>query len=731
MSHLAYSRSLGAFRRKTRASLLSALSALALSACASGTTAPTVGPAESGLRRVASCDDLLDALRTDAEAKVRAEAERMLLDYASYRDGNYYGWPAWDVDFTGGPVPTTGGPLPPSEGPEHFTETNTQVAGVDEPDFIKTDGGRIFLIHGQSVFALRSWPADTTAETGRATVEGSPLSMFLRDDTLVVFSSVQFADPDGSTPPIAILPFPADGWGPYYPYAYREFTKVSLFDVSGDAPVLSGERYVEGSFRAARRHDAVVRLVMRSDTWQPQWDGERPQYWNDRGDVVPEATFRRRVNAWLESRLSAIGNQDLDGWLPEEWVREGDELVAVAPRCTDYHAAAAGQTDYGMTQVLALTLDDAGGGAVDLTRSAFVLGDSGTVYANHEALVIAQPDWAWNGWSPWGGSVSTRLHRFDLDAASTTYAASGRVEGQLNNQFSIDEQAGVLRVAVTEDRWVDAQGNPVQPDEQDPWSNGLTTQPTSRVVALGDVNGKLAELSRSADLAPGERIFSARFVGDTAYVVTFRQVDPLFVVDLSDPTGIVVRGEVEIPGFSTYMHPLDATHLLTIGRNIDPQTQQDLGMQLQIFDVSAPDAPVRTHAYTVMGYSQAQYDHLAFNYDARLGLLAIPLEVYEGTFDSTLALFRVSLTDGITPAGSISHGALFDGCLDESGSYYCGYTPSVRRGLFIEDFVYTVSFAGVTVNALTDLSTTLATVTLPEPDWYRGYYGEVGIGFGF
>ncbi|MCB9660044.1 MAG: beta-propeller domain-containing protein [Sandaracinaceae bacterium] len=729
MTHIAYPSAPSSRPRRTGRAVTTVV-ALLLSACASGTTsAPT--PAESGLQRMTSCADLEQQLRADAESKVRAEAERMLADYANYRDGVYVAFPTRDVDFSGGPLPVADGGSPPTGGPEHYTETNTQVAGVDEPDFVKTDGGRIFLLHGQSVFALRSWPADATAETGRANVEGSPLSMFLRGDTLVVFSSVQFADPDGSTPPIAFLPFPADAWGPYYPYAYREFTKISLYDVSGDLPRLEGERYVEGSYRAARRHDDVVRVVMRSDTWQPQWGGARPQYWNDRGDMVGEGTFRRHVAAWLDERLDEVRTQDLDGFLPEEWVRAGGELVAVPPRCTDFYAAAPGQTDYGMTQVLALTLDDAGtSGDVDLTRSAFVLGDSSVVYANHEALVIAQSDWAWNGWSPWGGAVSTRLHRFDLDDASTTYRASGRVAGQINNQFSLDEQDGVLRVAVTEDRWIDANGQPVVIEDGDPWREGRSVQPVSRVLTLDDVAGKLTELDRSADLAPGERLFSTRFVGDTAYVVTFRQVDPLFVVDLSDPSDIVVRGEVEIPGFSTYMHPLDETHLLTIGRNIDPATQQDLGMQLQIFDVSAPDAPVRTHAYTVMGYSQAQYDHLAFNYDARLGLLAIPLETYGETFESTLSLFSVSLVDGIAPAGTIAHTALFDGCLGPDGYYGCSYTASVRRGLFIEDFVYTISLGGVTAHALDDLNTSLATVPLPEPEWYQGYYGPA-VDFAF
>jgi len=725
MEHLAHSSRLGARPGTPRARALSLLITLGLGACASDTTAPPLAPAEAGLHRVESCDDLLVQLRADAEAKVYAEADRMLADYDMYRDGNYYGWPTPAFDFADGGVPTPRADAPPESGPEHFTETNTQVAGVDEPDFVKTDGGRIFLIHGQSVHALRSWPAADTEETGSATVEGSPLSMFLRDDTLVVFSSVQFAEPDAGQGPIATLPFPADSWGPYYPMYFREFTKVSLFDVSGDAPVLSGERYVEGSYRAARRHDAVVRLVLRSDTWQPQWGGVRPSYWNDRGELVSEQTFARQVAAWRRDRLAEIAEQDLDGWLPEEWVREGGDLVAVAPRCTDFYSAAPGQTDYGMTQVLGLTLDASDTG---LSRSAFVLGDASIVYANHEALIIAQADWQWNGWSPWGGAVSTRLHRFDLSGTSTSYAASGRVTGQLLNQFSLDERDGVVRAAVTEDRWLDAQGNVIEPNEDQPWGAGnlVSASPVSRVVTLGDVAGKLSELGRSHDLAPGERIFSTRYVGDTAYVVTFRQTDPLFVVDLSDPTDVVVRGEVEIPGFSTYMHPLDAGHLLTIGRDIDPVTQLDNGMALQIFDVSDPAAPVRTHVHTVPGaYSQAQYDHLAFNFDARLGLLAIPVDTYDTTFDSELQLFSVSVAGGIAPAGAISHAGFYSGCVDGAGDYFCSYSPTVRRGLFIEDFVYTISLGGVTVHALTDLSSTLATVNLPEPQWYSGYYGEV------
>jgi hypothetical protein len=305
----------------------------AVSGCASDTSSVDFGPAESGLRRAESCDDLLDHLRADAAAKVRAEGQRMLEEYRAYQDGEWR-W-AEDVLF-GVPTPTTDVP-PPAAGPTQFTQTNTQVAGVDEPDFVKTDGQRVFVIHGQQLFQLDSWPAAETAIAGRVNVEGQPTSMFLRDDTVVVFSSVQFmqeGEPRPSGPAIGALPFPAEPWGDYYPYSYRNFTKVSVFDVSGATPTLREARYVEGHYRAARRHDDVVRLVLRSDTWQPQWNGERPTFWDSAGGTIGQAAFRRQVNAWVAARLAEIDTQALDAWLPEEWVQEGDALVAVAPRCS-------------------------------------------------------------------------------------------------------------------------------------------------------------------------------------------------------------------------------------------------------------------------------------------------------------------------------------------------------------------------------------------------------------
>ncbi len=680
----------------------------------------TGGPrhVEAGLYKVVSCDDLLTSLRADASARVRDEAARLVANY-DYYDVDFGGWPG---GFGGGAGGGAGLPAPEapgdaagdgggeSDGPSHFTDTNTQEEGVDEPDFVKTDGERIFLVHGNEVLVFRSWPANETEQVGAIEIEGAPSSMFLAGDTLVVYSHVSFVEDAsggvGSPRPIGVLDADA-AWGVYYPYSYRSFTKLTVLDVSGDAPAVESERYVEGWFRDARRHDQVVRTILESPTWQPQWGGAYPSYWDESG-LVPRDEFEAAVDAWLDERLLAIAGQDLGGFLPDELVREGDALVPVAPRCEGFYAPAPGQTSYGMAQILTTDLGDLG-----TAGSTFVLGHPSVVYASADALVIGQDTWSWSTFGSAADHV-TILHAFGLDGSSTTYVGSGAVAGGIRNQFSIDEVEGTIRVAVTEE---------VYPEITDP-SVWLPPVTYNRVVTLEAEDGELVEVGRTPDLAEGERIFSVRYVGDRAYVVTFRQIDPLFVVDLSDASAPEVLGEVEIPGFSTYMHPLSATHLLTIGRYVDPETQLDEGMQLQIFDVSDPTAPEQVQSRVVGGYSSAEYDHKAFVFDAVSNLLAVPVESYTSTFSSTLELFEVSIATGFTPAGTVDHSGLFSECQDLVGDEYhyaCDYSASMRRGLFIDDYVYAISYGGLSVHALEDVDAAIATADLPAPQFY-GYY---------
>lgn len=666
---------------------------------------PQVRAVDSRLRAVASCDDLLGALREDAEARVLDEAER-LID--SYDDAVSYGggWlPSGGLD--------AGGVLEVADAsesaPTHFTDTNTQEAGVDEPDFVKTDGSRIFLIHGDEVLVFASWPAEKTKQVDQLAIEGSPFSMFLAGDRLVVYSNVSFVDDGssgvGTTSPIGVLGVDA-AWGVDYPYSYRAFTKITVVDVAANAPTVLSERYVEGWFRDARRHQNIVRTVIESPTWQPQWGGTYPSYWGEDG-LVSRDRYVASVHAWLEERLAAIAAQDLDGFLPDELVREGGALVEVAPRCDRFYAPMPGQTRYGMAQVLTTDLEDLGA-----PGGLFVLGHPSVVYSSADMLVLAQENWSWATF----GSLaehSTIVHAFALQGASTTYVGSGAVAGGVRDQFSIDEHEGVVRIALTEEVY--------EPTEPNVWVPPSTR---NRIVTLRPEGGALVEAGRTPDMAVGERIFSVRYVGDRGYVVTFRQVDPLFVVDLSDPAAPEVLGEVEIPGFSTYMHPLSDTHLLTIGQYIDPVTLASEGMQLQMFDVSDPTAPSQLHARVVGGYSAAQYDHKAFVFDPVTDLLAVPVDRYSSSFASTLELFHVSIAEGFPERGSVDHSGLFDECQSTIGAdyyYACPYTASMRRGIFIDAYVYAISYGGLTVHALDDVSTALVEADLPAPEFYQYY----------
>jgi hypothetical protein len=247
---------------------------------------------------------------------------------------------------------------------------------------------------------------------------------------------------------------------------------------------------------------------------------------------------------------------------------------------------------------------------------------------------------------------------------------------------------------------------------------------TNHVFALAEQNGSLDKVGSVGDLAPGESVMSTRFVGDTAYVVTYLQKDPLFVIDMTTPTSLRVLGQLTIPGFSSYMHPLGDKHLLTIGR--------DEGLAIQIFDVSNPAAPTQAHKFVYTndyGYSEAEGNHKAFTYFADKKLLAFPFMGYgSSSMKSTLELFRIDTEAGITRVGGVDHTAFFGGSSSVNRGYCGGYfEPSVRRGLFLDNVVYSISYGGVIANDATSLQQ-LASFTLPQPQLptYPGCYDGGG-----
>ena len=257
-------------------------------------------------------------------------------------------------------------------------------------------------------------------------------------------------------------------------------------------------------------------------------------------------------------------------------------------------------------------------------------------------------------------------------------------------------------------------------DEKEPFLRVATTnmffQPAEGTTMSNSVfvlDSNLNVVGSLTDIAPTERIYSARFVDDTLYLVTFRQIDPLFAIDLKDPTNPKIVGELEMPGFSSYLHPVDATHVLGIGT-------EDGMVKVSLYDVSDPTKPVEQSKFMLGDYdyswSDAQYDHKAVLFDLEKQLLVIPISAYRSYGDYYTAdgyitgalVLKVSVYDGISLRGIIEH--------KNATQYSSGY---VSRSLYIGDFLYTISSTMVKASTLSDLS---EVGSLIYRDYYYGYY---------
>jgi hypothetical protein len=718
---------LGEARRKRMRRILGILCLVLIAGSIGCTTSSEVSQYEAALTQASTCADVLDAIQEDAIAKVDLELKSFIeQDYYNRGGGPEvfvdFGAPVGDVALDGasGPAPEASADNGAAD-PSGFSDTNRQVGDVDEADIVKVgdDGRKLYVIRGKGFYEFDSWPASQTSKVADLLLhpdeQGSPIEMFVEGDRAVVFSSVFQVDAldDGDLcwgyvggPEPAL----ADFDGAYY--CGRPFAKITVIDLSGDAPEAVREIYVDGGYTSSRRHGGIVRAVVQSSMQRP---GTVP-YLHDfvyGGDVYPESRDAQIVlaRAWAMKAKDAIRETALKDWVPVWGERIDGEIKEQPVQCADFYSPAPGLTNYGLTQIVGLDIDS--NSSIQITS---ILGQATQVYANGEAMVLTQPDWTY--FERAVNSDRSAVHRFavSFDQQRTPYQGSGFVQGVVNDQFSIDERAGIIRIATTRTTWPSRNTDVAAPDIWIPPT-------TDNLVSTLRLNGNVLELAGSTPpLAEGERIFSARFIGDLGYIVTFRQIDPLFAIDLSNPERPKVLGELKIPGFSDYMHPLGDDHLLTIGRDIDEVTQRDNGTALQIFDVSDPVNPVRTHMALVgEGFSEANHNHKAFNFYADKGLLAFPFVSYEGDFSSTLQLWDVSAEDGLKRLGAVDHSDLV---LDDCGGigypvedfyYHCGYQPQITRGVFIsgdnEEFIYSISHGGVRVHDVDDLVTPVATAT--------------------
>jgi uncharacterized secreted protein with C-terminal beta-propeller domain len=513
-----------------------------------------------------------------------------------------------------------------------FSGTNVQEAGVDEPDLVETDGRTVYAIAGGRVRVV-----DVTGPAPRplarlALDDLSPSGLLLLGDRLIVLGEA--GAPVAVDAPVARAQTVIAG-----PMTAPR-TVLAQVDVSDPAhPRALARMTVDGHLVAARRTDGTVRAVV--------------------------ATAPRPVELGRQGALRAGAG----AWLPRLRMR-GARRVAVGCR-----SVSRPRTFSGLGMITVLTVDAAG--PLALLDSDAILTDGEIVYASPAAMYVATSRWAdpalADDATPPRGA--TLVHKLDTsDPARTTYRASGAVRGFLLNQFSLSEHDGHLRAASTE--------------EPDWWSGaaGAARESESLVTVLAERGGRLERVGEVDGLGRGERIFAVRFLGARGYVVTFRQTDPLYALDLSDPARPAVRGALKIPGFSSYLHPVDDSTLIGIGQAAD-ENGRTLGTQVSLFDVSDLAAPRRIAQRELDGdWSEAETDHHAVFYWPATRLLALPIGSYQG--GAAAVGLTVSRETGITPVARVHHP---------------GAAP-VRRSLVVGDALYTVSDAGILASDLRTLA---------------------------
>jgi uncharacterized secreted protein with C-terminal beta-propeller domain len=630
-----------------------------------------------------------------------------------------------------------------------FSGTNNQETGVDEADFIKTDGHHIYMLNGDKFLVMEVPEFGDINLVSNVSMLGSPMQMMLEGDRVVITSSVNHWNLESDHPLLGIMGH-EESYS-YYDYSidstitntytrYENLVMYSVIDISNKSnPVVEEELFIEGNYHTARLVEGTVRSVTHLYTYYEgikTWIDLPASYYEIEDIQDKMDLWNKSLRETINSNQEVINSLTLDDFVPQIYERNIDgsytTSLTYSDDCSEF-SASQNSSVRGLTTIITMKLiGEETDFEIDHVTSRWA-----HVYSSGNTLLLAEPvaDWWWF-WRNNDFEDSTNIHAFDIsNSNSTSYLGSGRVSGTVQDQFSMSEFQGSIRIASTSDTWgrwwleseVDENGDPV--------FNGPTNQVTilshegdDCVVSPCD---SLIQIGILEDIAPNETIWSARFIGNKGYLVTFENIDPLWVIDLSNPMEPFILGELEVPGVSTYIHPVNENTLLTIG--IGPG-DDGFGLdwattQISLFNVSDPGNPTLADslplspAYTdddcddirncgwSWSWSEATYEHKAFTYWAPEELLAIPLSTYRYTYDesynynyeyiSMLKLINVDVENlNLSTHGEVEHSQFYN----NQNDWWQHSSTSIRRSIFMGDYIYAFSSLGVTVHNTSDMN---------------------------
>jgi len=601
------------------------------------------------------------------------EKLKLIMDYSgnyTRRDGAIVNTPSVDGSIVLEDAAPTLSPeaAPDGKGEEtDFSGTNVQVEGVDEADIVKTDGKYLYHLRLGDLKITELTGAMKTISTITFEGDKSPSEFYLYDDQLVVIANQQFFYPYPMPVPMPLESqndlIEADRMPMIMPMQTPK-THVLIYDiVDKSSPLLIRDYESEGYYVTSRVTGGKLYMVMNKNLgfYGLTEEGVLPNFNDIQMSVNPVSG-----KVVETSKVSQIGFEDIR-YFPDT-----------------------------IESNLMITLGfDLKNPTAEPHQGAY-LGSSSNVYANTQSMVVAMDryhyDYTVKGEFAYPVFYNTtELYKFDLENGNINFSAKGSVPGRVLNQFSMDAYDGNYRIATT---------------TGETWDNTSTNN-------LYVLDENMLLIGKLEGLAPTERIFSARFVGDRAYLVTFRQVDPFYVIDMADPSSPKVLGYLKIPGFSDYLHPYDANTIIGFGREtIETANGQVVGgIKIAMFDVTDVANPVEK-SQVVIGsagtYSEVLYNAKALLFSKTKNLFALPVTVYEGLGSESHFAFQgayvysVDTVNGFVLRGTSTH--LTQAEIDDSDIKWYDTTKDVSRIVYSGDTLYTLSQFGIKSHNLTNMT---------------------------
>ena len=589
-----------------------------------------------------------------------------------------------------------------------YSTTNVQVENVDEPDYLKNDSKYVYIVSQNTLSIIDAYPAESAELVLKIAldIESQYIqNMFLNDDRLVIFYNGQ--SQDEIIPQFDFIPRPS----------YNPVTHALIVDVSDkENPEILKDYTIDGHFRDARMIGDYAYFVTNSNI---DYQHPRLPIIMERSEpvMIPDAFYFDNVERF--SNFNTLTAIDIfgDNINSETFLMGYSGTIYVSEN--NFYLTYQQDLPYGFYEnssrdrffdvvvpllpleiqdkIKAIQNDSSLNSARQWSEISEVMQDSYNQMSQsqkeklfdkiREALVEYDTRIQEE-------SRKTIIHKISIDEANLDYITKGSVPGRLLNQFSMDEHDDRFRVATTVEYYTQYQG-------------------TMRSNAVYVLDENLEIVGGLDEIAPDESIFSARFMGDRLYLVTFQQIDPFFVIDLSSDTPKIL-GELKIPGFSNYLHPYDEDHVIGVGRDtkeVGSGRVQQLGVKIALFDVSNVSDPKVVDDFVIgdsSTHSEALNDHKAFFFDKKKDILSIPissdLKSLEGVSDAKMIapdwnrwngfyVFGMDTRDGINLKGTVTH--------TENDSRFYGMGHS--RTFYIEEVLYTASDLYLKMNSINDL----------------------------